>query len=55
MLLVHLYRLFDLLRTWYQRHQTRQRLRQLDANLRRDIGVSAKDAEEEAGKPFWRA
>lgn len=53
MLMAQLYRLLDALRTWYQRSQSRRRLRQLDATLRRDIGVTAEDAHAEARKPFW--
>ncbi|WP_246053851.1 DUF1127 domain-containing protein [Halomonas halmophila] len=37
-----------------QRHHTRRRLRDLDARLLDDIGISAARAEHEARKPFWR-
>lgn len=40
-------------RQW-QRHHTRRRLRDLDARLLDDVGISAVRAEREARKPFWR-
>ncbi|MFM9270383.1 DUF1127 domain-containing protein [Halomonas elongata] len=40
-------------RQW-QRHHTRRRLRDLDARLLDDVGISAAQAEREARKPFWR-
>ncbi|RAW08666.1 DUF1127 domain-containing protein [Halomonas elongata] len=40
-------------RQW-QRHYTRRRLRDLDARLLDDVGISAARAEHEARKPFWR-
>jgi len=39
----------------WQRHRSRQRIRQLDADTLKDIGVSFTEAEAEANKPFWRA
>lgn len=54
MLLAHLFRLFNLLRTWHQRYRTRRQLRELDAFARRDISISAEDVDAEARKPFWR-
>jgi uncharacterized protein YjiS (DUF1127 family) len=39
----------------WQRHRSRQRIAQLDADLLKDIGVSFSEAEAEANKPFWRA
>jgi len=38
----------------WQRHRSRQRIRQLDADTLKDIGVSFTEAEAEANKPFWR-
>ncbi|MDL4864337.1 DUF1127 domain-containing protein [Halomonas elongata] len=37
-----------------QRHHTRRRLRDLDARLLDDVGISEARAEREARKPFWR-
>jgi uncharacterized protein YjiS (DUF1127 family) len=39
----------------WQRHRSRQRIGQLDADMLKDIGVSYSEAEAEANKPFWRA
>lgn len=55
MLIAQLYRLSSLLRTWHQRSRSRRRLRELDAFMRRDVGISAEDAEAEARKPFWQS
>jgi uncharacterized protein YjiS (DUF1127 family) len=38
----------------WQRHRSRQRISQLDADALKDIGVSFTEAEAEANKPFWR-
>ena len=38
---------------WYRRSQQRRRLRELDAHLLRDIGLTAEEAHFEASKPFW--
>ena len=38
---------------WWRRHQTRCVLRELDAHLLRDIGLTSRQAEREAAKPFW--
>ena len=38
---------------YWRRHTTRQTLAELDAHLRKDIGVTAVDAGVEARKPFW--
>lgn len=55
MLMAHLYRLFDYLRTWCLRYRSRRQLGKLGACMRRDIGITAEQAREEARKPFWRA
>jgi uncharacterized protein YjiS (DUF1127 family) len=39
----------------WQRHRSRQRIAQLDADMLKDIGVTFSEAEAEANKPFWRA
>jgi uncharacterized protein YjiS (DUF1127 family) len=39
----------------WQRHRSRQRIAELDAQALKDIGVSFTEAEAEANKPFWRA
>ena len=41
--------------TWSDRIRQRHRLRQLDAHLLRDIGLTRAQAEDEAHKPFWVA
>lgn len=41
-------------RAWEERSQTRRALTRLDSHLLRDIGLGARDAEDEARKPFWR-
>ncbi len=41
--------------TMWQRHRSRQRIAELDADMLKDIGVSFSEAEAEANKPFWRA
>jgi uncharacterized protein YjiS (DUF1127 family) len=38
---------------WFTRYQTRRVLRELDAHVLRDIGVSPLQAAREAAKPFW--
>jgi uncharacterized protein YjiS (DUF1127 family) len=38
----------------WQRHHSRQRIAELDADMLKDIGVSFTEAEAEANKPFWR-
>ena len=44
----------DLLMTWQERVAQRRRLRALDNHMLSDLGLSRADAENEAGKPFWR-
>lgn len=39
----------------WQRHRSRKRIAELDADALKDIGVSFTEAEAEANKPFWRA
>lgn len=43
------------LRTWQQRHESRQHLVHLDDRLLADMGLTRADAEAEAAKPMWRA
>jgi uncharacterized protein YjiS (DUF1127 family) len=38
---------------WLRRHQTRRVLRDLDAHMLRDIGLTRRQATYEAEKPFW--
>jgi uncharacterized protein YjiS (DUF1127 family) len=38
---------------WEERRQTRRSLKQLDAHMLRDIGISQAEAHAEATKPFW--
>lgn len=45
---------FLVLRLWPERYRQRARLRELDADRLRDIGIDRTDALREARKPFWR-
>lgn len=42
------------LQHWHERSRQRRQLLELDERLYRDIGVTAEEAWQEAGKPFWR-
>lgn len=44
-----------LMMTWQRRLDDRDRLAQMDAMRRRDIGLTRADVLAEAEKPFWRA
>ena len=46
--------LFGWLIRWSERYRERNRLRNLDDRQLRDIGVSRRQIEREADKPFWR-
>jgi uncharacterized protein YjiS (DUF1127 family) len=48
-------RLLDSVGTMYRRSLYRHHLRELDDRLLADIGLSRRDVEREAGKPFWKA
>ena len=39
---------------WTQRRKSRVRLRELDDHMLNDIGLSPREAFDEARKPFWR-
>ncbi|QFT92961.1 hypothetical protein FIU86_08905 [Roseovarius sp. THAF9] len=39
---------------WTQRRKTRGHLSRLDDHMLRDIGLSPREADMEARKPFWR-
>lgn len=41
------------IRLWQQRARQRARLAELSPELLEDIGLSARAADTEAGKPFW--
>jgi uncharacterized protein YjiS (DUF1127 family) len=41
------------MRTAWRRHRSRRCLLELNADLRKDIGVSYAEAEAEGNKPFW--
>lgn len=41
--------------TWVERARSRRALREMDARMLSDIGVTRADAVLEAGKPWWRA
>jgi len=47
--------LWRLLIVWNGRWQDREQLREMDPRILRDIGLSRRDVEREASKPFWRA
>lgn len=47
-------RLLQTAKLWYSRAKQRRHLADLDDRLLRDIGVTRAEAEEEAGKWFWR-
>jgi uncharacterized protein YjiS (DUF1127 family) len=49
-----LWMLADTLGASHERWKQRQALLSLDDHLLKDIGVSRAQAEDEAGKPFWR-
>jgi len=44
-----------ILRTWHRRLKTRHRLRQLDARLLDDVGLSEAERQQECAKWFWQA
>ncbi|MEQ8604599.1 MAG: DUF1127 domain-containing protein [Marivibrio sp.] len=46
--------LWAALRRWQERAESRSHIRELDARLLRDIGVSRAEIESEIAKPFWR-
>lgn len=48
-------RIFETPIVWMERLEHRQKLRQLDDRILRDIGLSRADIYREARKPFWRA
>ena len=50
----HLAEFASLLETWRQRARQRRDLARLNEHRLRDIGISLAQAQQEAGKPFWR-
>lgn len=48
-------RLFEPVLIWQERDTQRRALAEMDARMRRDLGLSRADVEGEARKPFWRA
>ena len=48
-------RLIATLGTWQERASDRAHLRDLDARLLEDMGLSARDAKRESTKHFWTA
>ena len=44
----------SIFQTWRERSQSRAALRNLDEQQLRDVGLSRREAEREARKPFWR-
>jgi uncharacterized protein YjiS (DUF1127 family) len=49
-----LYAIANAVRSWEERRITRQALKRLDAHMLTDIGLSNRQAEAEAAKPFWQ-
>ena len=47
--------LLDLPRTWFTRHDLRQKLAAMDAHLLRAIRWTGDDAKRQPPKPFWTA
>jgi len=47
-------KLWALLRSWQERIESRRHIRELDARLLRDIGVTRAEIDSEIAKPFWR-
>ncbi|MGK7652908.1 DUF1127 domain-containing protein [Roseovarius sp. B08] len=39
---------------WSQRYESRKHLARLDDHMLRDIGLTPREADTEARKPFWR-
>ena len=50
---MQLYRLLVLPMVWQERSWHRRHLRTLDERLIRDVGLTRRDIEREARKPFW--
>jgi len=48
-------RLFQNVRVMYRRSLQREHLKTLEPRLLNDIGLTFKEAEIEANKPFWKA
>ena len=48
-------RLFDQLIEWLDRARQRRHLGELDDRLRRDIGLSRAEVENEVSRPFWHS
>lgn len=46
---------YHLLLVWTARWQDRERLREMDERMLRDIGLNRPQVEREVAKPFWRA
>ena len=46
--------IWAVLREWQTRVESRRHIRELDARLLRDIGVTRAEIESEIAKPFWR-
>ncbi len=44
-----------LIATWVERHRGRRALRLLDDHMLKDVGLSRRDVDREADKPFWRS
>jgi uncharacterized protein YjiS (DUF1127 family) len=45
--------LWATLLVWQRRAEERQQLRNMPEHMRRDIGLTAEQCRDEAGKPFW--
>ena len=49
-----LIKLFHRLMRWSERHQQRKQLARMSDHMLKDIGISRRDAWQEAQKPFWK-
>lgn len=46
--------LWNMLGQWYEREQQRHHLRDIEAHLLKDVGLSREEIRREIEKPFWR-
>jgi uncharacterized protein YjiS (DUF1127 family) len=48
-------RILDLVMAWTERYRQRVMLAEMEPHIRRDLGLSPADIDQECSKPFWRA
>ena len=46
---------WNVLLVWQKREDDRRHLAEMDARMRRDVGLRWEDVQREIRKPFWRA